>query len=59
MDPLVQMIVDILRRGKETDAVNQGGSMNAPQASMPAMPQGVQPKHGGQTYDNIIAGMSQ
>lgn len=35
MDPLVQMIVDILRRGKENTALNQGGPMAgaSPQAS--------------------------
>ena len=53
---LVQMIVDILRRGKENEAANQGG----PTAGTPQLPvqQGTQPMHDGQSYEQIVANMS-
>ncbi len=54
MDPLVQMIVDILRRGKENDALGQGG----PTVGQPGMMvQGIEPKHQNRTYDDIVATM--
>jgi hypothetical protein len=52
MDPIVQMIVDILRRGKEKEAMNQGGQ---DAAQMPVRPE---PKHAGRPYEEIIASMS-
>lgn len=54
---LVQMIVDILRRGKENEAANQGGpTSGTPQ--LPVMPQAAQPAHGGQPINDLIANMS-
>jgi hypothetical protein len=53
MDPIVQMIVDILRRGKEKEALSQGGQDGG---EMPlARPE---PKHAGRGYEEIIASMS-
>ena len=58
MDPLVQMIVDILRKGKETEALNRGGPTVGASPMVPGMPRGIEPKHEGQDYDAIIANMS-
>ena len=55
---LATLIVDILRRGKENEAANKGG-MTAGAQQLPVIPQAVDPKHGGQSYDEIIASMSQ
>ncbi len=45
------MIVDILRRGKENEALNQGGPTVG---AGPVMPRAVEPKHAGAAYDDII-----
>jgi len=61
MDPLVQMIVDFLRRGKENDALNQGGptaGAGGVPGVTPLMPQAQQPKHGGRPINDIIEEMS-
>jgi len=55
MDPITQMIVDILRRGKETEALNQGGAMAGAPTAQPMMPRAVEPKHAGRSYDDIVA----
>ncbi len=58
MDPIVTMIVDILRRGKENEALNQGGTtVGASRA--PLVPRAVEPKHEGIPYDEIVARMEQ
>lgn len=67
MDRLTQMIVDILRRGKETEALNSGGVTagtmppapppRAPMAPAGAGPRGMAPKHDGKTYEQIVAEM--
>ncbi len=55
---LVTMIVDLLRRGKENEALGQGGpTVGTPQ--MPGLPRAIEPKHGGENYEDIIARMSQ
>lgn len=72
MDSLTQMIVDLLRRGKENEALNQGGlTAGTPDAALmerssaaqmaPAGMgvRGVAPKHGGEDINEIIARMSQ
>lgn len=53
VDPIVQMIVDILRRGKENEAMNNGGQSAA------QLPPRTEPQHAGRPYEDIIAGMSQ
>jgi hypothetical protein len=47
------MIVDILRRGKENEAMNNGGQSAA------QLPPRAEPQHAGRPYEDIIAGMSQ
>lgn len=55
-----QYIVDLLRRKKETAALNQGGMVVPPPVRPPAsgisqaLPRGVEPKHGGKTYEELI-----
>ena len=58
---IATMIVDILRRKKEEAALNQGGLVagtQAAQAQGPGLggmlPRGVEPKHGGKTYEELI-----
>ncbi len=72
MDPVVTMIVDLLRRKQENEALNRGGptagAMQAPQAparpAAPApsgqglLPRAMEPKHDGRSYEEIIAEMS-
>ncbi len=58
MDPVVQMIVDILRRGKENEVLNQGGP-TVGAGKKPLLPRAVEPKHEGRTYDDIVARMEQ
>ncbi len=56
MDPLVTMIVDILRRGKENQALGQGGpTLGTP--GTPGLPRAVEPKHDGVAYEDIVARM--
>ena len=57
MDPVTQMIVDLLRKKQETQALNQGGPMAGAQS--PMITQGQQPLHDGKSYEDIIASMSQ
>ena len=64
MDGITQLIVDLLRKKQETAALNSGGPTagtmpQAPQMSTPpfALPQGREPKHGGRTYEEIVAAM--
>ncbi len=62
MSGLTEMIIDLLRRKKEEEALNQGGQVLPPQgpaqaAMRPALPQGIEPKHGGKTYDDIVKQM--
>ena len=65
MDGITQLIVDMLRKKQEEAALQRGGptaGVGAPQrppASTPpfAMPVGREPKHGGKTYDEILAEM--
>jgi hypothetical protein len=72
MDNITQMIVDILRRGKEEEALAQGGPVagtqnaalqarsSAAQMAPAGMgPRGVSPKHNGEDINEIIARMSQ
>ncbi len=56
MDPIVQMIVDVLRRGKENRALNQGGP-TAGAGARPMVPRAVEPKHEGVPYEEIVARM--
>lgn len=54
---LITAIVDLLRRGKENQALNQGGpTVGTPQ--MPGMPVGVEPRHDGEDINETIARMS-
>ena len=66
MDSLVTMIVDILRRKEETEALNRGGPLapSAQNAAAPPPPQmapagagprGKEPLHGNKTIDQILA----
>ncbi len=58
MDSLTQMIVDLLRRGKENEALNQGGpTVGAGRPGM--MPRALEPKHEGRAYDEIVAKFEQ
>ncbi len=65
---LVQMIVDLLRKKQEEQAVHAGepGAQAQMQATqqMPGQaapaglgPRGIEPKHGGKTYNEILAEM--
>lgn len=62
-DGLVTMIIDILRRKQEEAALNQGGAMQGAQQPQPqqvapvGLPRGIEPKHGGKTYDDIVTQM--
>lgn len=56
---IAQYIVDILRRKQETAALNQGGMMQPPPVRPPPgiggmLPRGVEPKHGGKPYEELI-----
>lgn len=57
---LAQYIVDILRRKQEEAVLNQGGQVvprvaqPAPPGIAAALPRGVEPKHGGKTYEELI-----
>lgn len=53
---LATLIVDILRRGKENEAANNGGPM-APQPQ--PMQRNAEPMHNGRSYEEIIDSMSQ
>jgi hypothetical protein len=55
MDSLVTMIVDILRRGKENRALNQGGQTAGTRT--PVMPRPIEPRHDGVPYDEIVTQM--
>ena len=61
MDGIAQMIVDILRRKEEEKALGAGqlppqqATGHVPPAGMG--PRGIAPKHGGKTYDQIVAEM--
>lgn len=54
---IVQMIVDILRRGKENQALNRGGPTNGAGGLPvpPIMPQAREPRHDGLSYDDIVS----
>ncbi len=56
MDPLVQMIVDILRKGKENRAANAGGPMVGA-GKTPMLPRPVDGRHDGVPYDEIVSRM--
>ena len=61
-DGLVTMIIDILRRKQEEAVLNQGGAMQGAQQPPPqdapvGLPRGIEPKHGGKTYDDIVTQM--
>ena len=62
MDPLITMIVDLLRSKKETELLNQGGTVVDPKKLRATMPVGTEPKHRGaggmETYDDIVDRMS-
>lgn len=53
MDGLVTMIVDILRRKKDEEALGPG-VIKRSKPPILALPRAEQPKHGGRTYDEIV-----
>jgi hypothetical protein len=59
MDNITQMIVDILRRGKENEALNQGGPVVGAGARGAQLPRAVQPRHDGVPIDEIVAKFEQ
>jgi hypothetical protein len=57
MDSLTTAIVDLLRKKKETEALNRGG-VTVPAVRPGLLPRATEPKHGGKSYDDIVTEMS-
>lgn len=56
MDSLTTFIVDLLRRGKDNDALSKGGP-TVGTTQLPRVPRTIEPKHDGRAYDDIVTSM--